>query len=93
MIPQLSLVAFGLASLASALSISPRDGVTRCGAPDPSVQQIEEAKALSILEVNMASTASLKAETIVVDTYFHIVASSESEAGGYLSVSSNISTS
>lgn len=80
MIPALALAALGLARLSSAQSS--QIPMERCGAPDPSRAQIEAAKILS--EAN--NTELFRTETVTINTYFHIVATSKSEADGYLSV-------
>lgn len=61
-----------------------------CGTPEPTEAQIAEAKALYVKEqaTRLAgnTTRQLAAADITVNTYFHVVASSQTTAGGYLSV-------
>lgn len=58
----------------------------RCGAPAPSDAQMQAAAEFTENEGDMAGDA-FRAGTVTVNTYFHVVASSDSEEDGYLSVS------
>lgn len=77
------IVAFlGLAS-ASVLSVN-IEPVQRCNEQEPSVEYLEFAGQLR--SGNYTVTESQDNELIQVDTYFHVLANSSSEADGYLSV-------
>jgi hypothetical protein len=74
-----------LSSSASAHLLPRNEGVARCAVPEPSAQQLGNARALQELE-----TASLEADLeafsapIFIDVYVHVVSSAESK---YISVS------
>lgn len=61
-----------------------------CGAPSPTAEQIEVSKHFAAQEeaarVAGNSTSTQRA-SINVNVYFHVLASSNSASGGYLSVS------
>ena len=58
----------------------------RCGAPNPSDAQMQAAAEFTENEGDMAGGA-FRAGTVTVNTYFHVVASSDRVEDGYLSVS------
>ena len=82
MLPTLALAALGLAHLSSAHVLRTEVPMERCGAPDPSQAQMEAAQALG----QDNNTDRFRTETVTVNTYFHIVATSKKEEDGYLSV-------
>lgn len=84
MLSKLTL-ALGLAGLASALS-GTANARGRCGAPAPSDAQMQAAAEFTENEGDMAGDA-FRAGMVTVNTYFHVVASSDSVEDGYLSVS------
>lgn len=59
-----------------------------CGAPEPTEEEIAIAKSFYEVEkeARLAGNATSAAATIVVNTYFHVLATSNSAAGGYLTV-------
>lgn len=64
-----------------------------CGAPSPTAEQLEVAKAFAEEEEAslLAGNATRKA-AINVNVYFHVLASSNSASGGYLSVCVDVIT-
>lgn len=75
---------FLLSALAAVGVIAQR----QCGAPEPTTEQIESAKSLFKVEsaARLAGNATSLAADITVNTYFHVVASARTTAGGYLTV-------
>lgn len=75
--------------LFAALAVSGAAAQRACGAPEPTQEQIATAKAFLALEqeARLAGNFSAAAASIEVNVYFHVVASSKTTAGGYLSVS------
>lgn len=65
-------------------------GERACGTPEPTEEQIAQAKTFLALEkeARLAGNATTfaAAATISVNVYFHVVAASQTTAGGYLSV-------
>lgn len=61
-----------------------------CGAPEPTEAQIAQAKTFYAQEQELRAagntTRAAAAADITVNTYFHVVATSKTTAGGYLSV-------
>lgn len=58
-----------------------------CGAPEPDPEHIEISKQFAVQEAAALAAGNFSAmATITVDTYFHVVASSTSLSGGYLTV-------
>lgn len=66
----------------------------QCGSPEPTPEQIAEAKALFKTEsaLRLAGNATSRAADITVNTYFHVVATSQTRAGGYVTVSSSFAS-
>lgn len=60
----------------------------RCGAPEPTEAQLAQAKSFLAQEqeARLAGNLTTAAATIGVNVYFHVVASSQTAAGGYLTV-------
>lgn len=60
----------------------------RCAAPEPTEAQIEASKKFleQEREARLAGNLTTRA-TIEVNVYFHVVASAQTTAGGYLTVS------
>ncbi|OTA99080.1 hypothetical protein M426DRAFT_68492 [Hypoxylon sp. CI-4A] len=77
-----------LASSATARSVFPRiaDNSTRiCGTPDPTPEQMAASEALLAKERESRARGEVRTlASFTVDTYFHVVASSESVDDGYL---------
>ncbi|KAJ0114211.1 hypothetical protein N8I77_006999 [Diaporthe amygdali] len=75
-----------IAALAASHAVAQR----ACGAPEPTEEQIAIAKALYQIEkdARLAGNATSALATVEVNTYFHVLASSTSTSGGYLSASS-----
>ncbi|SPO01474.1 related to Extracellular metalloprotease MGG_08041 [Cephalotrichum gorgonifer] len=84
MLPKLTLVALGLSSLASASLTRSARPLTRCGAPEPSREQIKAAAAL-LPDRKTGEGKGFRAEPVTVATYFHVVSSSEDEEDGNIS--------
>lgn len=65
-------------------------GERACGTPEPTEAQIAQAKIFQAQEreARLAGNATTfaAAATIEVNVYFHVVAASQTTAGGYLSV-------
>lgn len=81
---KLAFVAALAAVVSAAVTPTPRFG---CSTHDPSPEHIEISKKLAEEEAANAGNFSLMAAaTITVDTYFHVVASSQTVANGYLTV-------
>lgn len=61
-----------------------------CGTPEPTEAQIAQAKLFQAQEKEMRlagnTTRLAAAADITVNTYFHVVASARTTAGGYLTV-------
>lgn len=58
-----------------------------CGTPDPTAQQMAESRAMLEKERIALSKGENRALAgFTVNTYFHVVASSTSATGGYLTV-------
>lgn len=59
-----------------------------CGAPQPTEQQIAQAKAFYAIEqeARAAVNYSSAAQTIEVNTYFHVLSTSNAVKDGYISV-------
>ncbi|OHE91141.1 metalloprotease, partial [Colletotrichum orchidophilum] len=77
---KLALVAALAASVSAAVTPTPRFG---CATEEPSAEHFEISKKLAENEAANAGNFSLLA-TITVPTYFHIVASSQTVANGYI---------
>ncbi|CCF40023.1 hypothetical protein CH063_10702 [Colletotrichum higginsianum] len=80
-----------LAAVASA-AVTGERGRLGCGTHEPTPEQIEIAKQLAEQEAAAANATSgefslAAAATINVNTYFHVVASSQTVANGYITVS------
>lgn len=60
-----------------------------CGAPQPTEEEIAVAKSFYEIEkaARLAGNATSAAATIDVNVYFHVLATSTSASGGYLTVS------
>lgn len=59
-----------------------------CGAPEPSAEQLAIANSFAVQEAMALAAGNLtERATITVNTYFHVLASSTSVSGGYLSAS------
>lgn len=73
-----------LAALAAAHAVAER----ACGAPEPTEEEIAIAKSFYQIEkeARLAGNATSAAATIEVNAYFHVLASSNSASGGYLTV-------
>ncbi|KAF6828766.1 metalloprotease [Colletotrichum plurivorum] len=82
---QFKLLVAAFAASASAASIPEARGRPGCGTAEPTAEELELTKKLAELEEEKAAngTFSLMA-TINVPTYFHVVASSQTVANGYL---------
>lgn len=78
--------AAALAGSASAHLIA-RNTTRSCGTPDPTKAQVEVSQ--QMLRQERTRVASRQLAAIEVDTYFHVVAASESEADGYATVRKN----
>ncbi|KAH8896425.1 metalloprotease, partial [Thozetella sp. PMI_491] len=58
----------------------------RCGAPSPTEEQVAQAKAFAVQEAAARVAGNVTARaTINVNVYFHVLATSTSVSGGYLS--------
>lgn len=58
-----------------------------CGTPDPTAQQMAESLAMLEKERIALAKGEVKRQSgFTVKTYFHVVASSNSASGGYLTV-------
>lgn len=59
-----------------------------CGTPEPTEEEIAIAKSFYQIEkeARLAGNATSAAATIEVNTYFHVLATSTSASGGYLTV-------
>lgn len=59
-----------------------------CGAPEPTEEEIAIAKQFYQIEkeARLAGNATSAAATISVNVYFHVLATANSAAGGYLTV-------
>ncbi|KAL2258477.1 hypothetical protein VTK26DRAFT_8200 [Humicola hyalothermophila] len=81
---------FALAAAAAQGALArPSNPVFGCGAPEPTEEHIKISQQFAIDEANalLAKAASgnyTTQDVITVDTYFHVVASSTSLSGGYL---------
>lgn len=80
-----------LASSAAAHYVLPRasgNSTRLCGTPEPTEKQIAASKAMLEKEKEMRAKGESRAlASFSVNTYFHVVASSRTVAGGYLTVS------
>jgi len=56
-----------------------------CGTRDPTPEQLLATQEIAALEVSGNSTLEAR-QSVNVDVYFHVVASSNSLSGGYLTV-------
>lgn len=66
--------------------------IQRCSAPDPTQEQIDISVQMQIDEASHLSATGDQmhiAATIATNVYFHVVASGQTEASGYLSVGLN----
>lgn len=74
-------------ALLAGLAASSAAAIRACGAPSPTEEQIEVAKEFAVEEeaVRIAGNSTRRA-AINVNVYFHVLASSSSVSGGYLSV-------
>ena len=76
--------------LLAGLAVSGAAAQRACGAPSPTPEQIEVAKHFAAEEeaARIAGNGtSAQRASINVNVYFHVLASSNSASGGYLSVS------
>jgi len=80
----MQLKAFFLAAIAASQAIAQR----ACGAPEPTEEEIAIAKSFYQVEkeARLAGNAVSAAATISVNVYFHVLATSTSASGGYLTV-------
>lgn len=80
----MSFKAVFLAALAATHAVAQR----ACGSPEPTEEQIAIAKSFYQVEkeARLAGNAVSAAATIAVNVYFHVLASSNSASGGYLTV-------
>lgn len=77
-----------VAALAAAASAAVTPARLGCGTHDPTPEHIEISKKLAEEEAANNGTMSLMAAaTINVNVYFHVVASSQTVANGYITVS------
>lgn len=79
----------GLVATASA-AITIRDpDMMECGNDDPTPAQIAVMKQMAAMEAKQVARQEEEgtSETVYVDTYVHVVASSEEASDGYMSVS------
>lgn len=75
-----------LASSASA-HLSARNVTRSCGTPHPTEAQIRASQQMLQQERARVASGELRSfATITVDTYFHVIAGSESEDDGYATV-------
>lgn len=75
--------------LVAGLAASGAAAQRACGAPSPTPEQIEVAKHFAAEEeaARVAGNSTSARASINVNVYFHVLASSNSASGGYLSVS------
>ncbi|OHE99990.1 metalloprotease [Colletotrichum orchidophilum] len=73
-----------VAALAAAASAAVTPARLGCGTHDPTPEHIEISKKFAEEEAANNGTMSLMAATINVNVYFHVVASSQTVANGYL---------
>src|SRR5262245_55198767 len=78
-----SAVGAGLMAMAS---VAQAHKPFACGTPQPSREHMEMSKQLGIMEEASRAAGNWSMRAIVVDTYFHVVASSTKASDGYLSV-------
>ena len=75
-----------LAAFVSA-HLTPRRAIRSCGTPHPSEAQVETSRQMLEHERARVAEGVLRSErTIEVDTYFHVIAASESVEDGYATV-------
>lgn len=76
------------AALLTALAACHAAAQRACGAPEPTEEEIAIAKSFYQIEkeARLAGNATSAAATIEVNTYFHVLATSTSASGGYLTV-------
>ncbi|KAK7697702.1 hypothetical protein SLS64_013258 [Diaporthe eres] len=74
------------AALLTALAASHAVAQRACGAPEPTDEEIAISKSFYQVEkaARLAGNATSAAATIEVNTYFHVLATSTSASGGYL---------
>lgn len=85
----MQFLTFALGALA-ATGVIAEDIVRACGTHDPTEAHIEMSKQFATEEAALALTGNESfrvAATTTVKVYVHVVASSQSASGGYLSVS------
>jgi hypothetical protein len=83
-------LAFAAAAAHSALAIpaKPSGRGFGCGAPEPDAEHIKISQKFAQQEAAFAASGNFSIQAVTtVDTYFHVVASSTSLSGGYLTVS------
>ena len=77
-------------ALIAGLAASSAAAQRSCGAPSPTPEQIEVSKLFAAQEEaarSAGNSTSAQRASINVNVYFHVLASSNSASGGYLSVS------
>ena len=85
-------LAFAVAAAHGALAApSPPSRGFGCGAPEPDVEHIQASHQFAAQEAAFAAEAAANRSMMIqaitnVDTYFHVVATSTSVSGGYLTV-------
>lgn len=79
----------GLMASATALGhVIHKQNTFGCGAPEPSEAQIEKARLMNMQEQAVQEAGIQEAQAAIsVSTWFHVVASSEAEEDGYVTVS------
>lgn len=82
-----SVLATGLMATAAVARVLEQRAVRRCGAPEPSEEILEMSKLFAKQEGAARKAGDVKLAATAVDVYVHVLASSNSVAGGYLSVS------
>ncbi|KAK4151148.1 metalloprotease [Chaetomidium leptoderma] len=78
---------FALAAIAAHSAIAAPSGPSErsCGAPEPSAEHIKASQQFAVQEAKFLASGNFSMQAVTtVETYFHVVASSTSVSGGYI---------